>query len=236
MDPQQNINPVTVESAHTEQIDFIHRVFAWMCAGLVITAVTAYFVSLNPSLVEIFVGQIYTFYAILIIEVLAVVYLVKAISKMSSTQAGVIFILFSLFNGLTFSVIFLIYEISSIGNVFIITAGTFGLMAFYGYFTKRDLTTVGNIALFGLMGLILASIVNIFARSSQTDLILAYVGVVIFVALTAYDMQKIKSLNIIGDEGTDADKKEAIMGALTLYLDFINLFLKLLRILGKRRR
>ena len=235
MEPKQKKEPTTVESAQIEQASFIHRVFGWMCAGLTVTAITAYYISATPALAEFFIGQSLTFYIILIVELFAVIYLTKAIKNISSTQAGVIFLLYSLFNGFTFSVIFLIYDIGSIGRVFIITAGTFGFMALYGYFTKRDLTTVGNLAFFGLVGLIIASVVNLFSRSSQADLILAYIGVIIFIALTAYDMQKIKLLNVIGNADSDGDKKEAIMGALALYLDFINLFLKLLRIFGKRR-
>ncbi len=235
MEPQQNIQPVIENDIQQESTQFMTKVFGWMCAGLAMTGVTAYYVSVSPALAHFFIGQQATFYALLIIELLAVIFLTRGVGHMSARQAGGVFLLYSLLNGLTFSVIFLIYDISSIGRVFAITAGTFGAMALYGYVTKRDLTTVGNLAFFGLIGLVIASITNLFIQSTRADLILAYIGVAIFVALTAYDVQKIKNMNIIGNAGTDQDKKESIMGALTLYLDFINLFLKLLRILGKRR-
>jgi FtsH-binding integral membrane protein len=147
----------------------------------------------------------------------------------------VAFIIYSIVSGLTLSVIFLVYTIASIIATFFITAGVFGAMSAYGYFTKRDLTTMGNLLIMALLGLIIASVVNLFYFNSLLDWVITYAGVVIFVGLTAYDTQKIKNGNIIGNAGTDEDKKEAIMGALTLYLDFINLFLKLLRIFGKKK-
>ncbi len=206
-----------------------------MSLGLAITAITAHFVSNSPFVLEILFGNRIVFYIVLIVEVVVVVSLVGAVKKLSSAQVGIVFLLYSLLNGITFSVIFLIYDIRSIGQVFIITAVTFGAFALYGYSTKRDLSTVGGLAMFGLFGLIIASVVNLFLQSSKTDFILSCIAVAIFVVLTAYDMQKIKAINIIGNANTDTHKKESIMGALVLYLDFINLFLSLLRILGKRK-
>jgi hypothetical protein len=140
-----------------------------------------------------------------------------------------------LLNGLTLSVLFLAYTSASIGFTFLITAGTFAGMSIYGYFTKRDLTSIGNLLFMALIGLVLATVVNWFLRSEMVYWITTYAGIVIFVGLTAYDTQKIKEMNIIGNEGTDEDRKEAIIGALTLYLDFINLFIYLLRIFGDRK-
>ena len=157
------------------------------------------------------------------------------VKKVSSATASVIFLLYAFLNGVTFSLIFVVYTQSSIALTFFVTAGMFGLTALYGYVTKRDLTTVGSIAMMALFGLILASIANIFLNNETVYWITTYAGILIFVALTAYDMQKIKEIDLTGNEGTDDHKKEAIMGALTLYLDFINLFIKLLRIFGKRK-
>jgi uncharacterized protein len=130
--------------------------------------------------------------------------------------------------------IFVLYTATSIASTFFVTAGTFGAMSMYGYFTKRDLTKMGSLLMMALIGLIIASVVNMFMASSTLYWITTYAGILIFVGLVAYDTQKIKEMNIIGNEGTDEDRKEAIMGALALYLDFINLFLYLLRLLGRR--
>lgn len=157
------------------------------------------------------------------------------VKKVSSTTASIIFLLYAFLNGVTFSLIFVVYTQSSIALTFFVTAGMFGLTALYGYVTKRDLTTVGSIAIMALFGLILASISNIFLNNETIYWVTTYAGILIFVALTAYDMQKIKEIDLAGNDGTDDHKKEAIMGALTLYLDFINLFIKLLRIFGKRK-
>jgi FtsH-binding integral membrane protein len=181
-------------------------------------------------------GNKLVFYGLLLGELALVFSLVGFIKKMPSSVATVMFVLYSFVTGLTLSVIFLVYEISSIGFVFLLTAGMFGVMSVYGYVTKKDLTGVGSIMIMALIGVIIASIANFFLNSSVLDWILSFISVIIFTALTAYDTQKIKKMNVLGNEGSDEDKKEAIMGALSLYLDFINLFLNLLRLFGKRRR
>jgi FtsH-binding integral membrane protein len=145
------------------------------------------------------------------------------------------FFLYAIINGVTLSVIFFAFTADSIFYVFLIAASMFMAMAAYGYYTKKDLTSWGSLLMMGVIGLLVAGIVNIFLRSDLFGMVTSSIGVLIFVGLTAYDTQKIKELNVIGNEGTDDDKKEAIMGALTLYLDFINLFLYLLRLLGNRR-
>jgi hypothetical protein len=219
-----------------DQIAFIHRVYAWMCGGLVITAFIAYWVGNSATLKHFILGNMFIFYGLMIVELIAVIFLASMVHKISATLAAVVFLLYAALNGFTLSIIFLLYTISSIGSVFIITAGIFGGMSIYGYVTKKDLTTIGNFAIMGLLGLILAMIVNIFLQNNMVSFILSCIGVVIFVLLTAYDTQKLKWLYSIGrTEGNDGEKKEAINGALTLYLDFINLFLDLLRILGKRK-
>ena len=154
---------------------------------------------------------------------------------MSASLATGVFMLYAGLNGLTFSLIFLTYTTSSITSAFLVTAGTFGAMSLYGYTTKKDLTSWGSFLFMGLIGIIIASLVNLFMQSEMIYWITTYAGVLIFVGLTAYDTQKIKEMNIIGNEGTEEDHKEAIIGALTLYLDFINLFLMILRIMGDRR-
>jgi uncharacterized protein len=215
--------------------DFIRRTYAWMCGGLVVTAIVAFAVAATPALIDFFIGNIWVFYGLIVVELIAVFYLAIAAQKISAALAGGIFLLYAMLNGVTFSLIFLIYTASSIGLTFLITAGTFGGMSLYGYFTKRDLTTVGNIALMALFGLIIASVVNLFLSNEVIYWVTTYAGVLIFVALTAYDTQKLKKLYLVGESTVGGERKEAIVGALTLYLDFINLFLLLLRIFGGQR-
>ena len=154
---------------------------------------------------------------------------------MSANTATAVFIGYSALNGLTLAAIFMIYTATSIASTFLITAGTFAALSAFGYYTKRDLTKMGSLLYMALIGLIIASVVNMFLHSSTLQWITSVAGILIFTGLVAYDTQKIKAMNIIGNEGTDEDRKEAILGALTLYLDFINLFLYMLRFLGNRR-
>jgi FtsH-binding integral membrane protein len=165
----------------------------------------------------------------------AVAGLALRIERMSPAVAGGIFLAYSALNGLTFSVIFAVYTTASIAGAFVVTSVMFAALAAFGWTTKRDLSAIGSIAFMALIGLIVASLVNIFWANSTLYWITTYAGVAIFSALTAYDMQKIKKLNVRGNTGTDDDKREAILGALALYLDFINLFLFFLRIFGRSR-
>lgn len=206
-----------------------------MSVALIITGLVAIWTASNAALMGFLLEGQWTFIGLIILEFVLVAYLVLWIKNMSSQMAALVFILYSMVNGFTLSVIFLIYTADSIASTFFITAGTFAVMSAYGYFTKSDLSRLGNILLMGLMGLIIASVVNVFFQDETLYWITTYAGVLIFTGLIAYDTQKLKELNIIGNEGTDEDRKEAIIGALTLYLDFINLFLKLLRILGRRK-
>lgn len=228
-------NTQIAADAAAEQARFMTKVYGWMCLALVVTGYVALWTSSNASMMEALIGNKFLFYGLIIAEFICVAVLVSVVQRISSALATLLFLLYAAMNGFTFSVIFLVFTMDSIGQTFFITAGTFGIMSAYGYFTKRDLTSMGSLATMGLMGIVLASLVNLWLNSDTVYWVTTYIGVVVFVALTAYDTQKIKNLNIIGNEGTEEDRKESIIGALTLYLDFINLFLMLLRLFGRRR-
>lgn len=230
-----NQNSITLEQIAAENQRYMVKVYSWMCLAMIITGSIAMYTASNDTLMNIISGSKWIFFGLIILEFVAVGILVKLINKMTPAVATLIFILYSLFNGLTLSFIFKIYTSESIASTFFVTAGTFGVMSIYGYTTKTDLSKWGNILFMGLIGLIIASLVNYLMQSAMLYWITTGVGVIIFVALTAYDTQKIKNANIIGNEGTGDDHKESIMGALILYLDFINLFLYLLRIFGRRK-
>lgn len=214
---------------------FFVKVYGWMSVALIITGLVAVWASSNQTITRIILDNEYVFVSLLVFEFLLVMFLVGWIKKISSQTATLILILYAGLNGLTLSVIFLVFTTDSIASTFFITAGTFAIMSVYGYFTKTDLTNLGNLLLMALFGLILSTIINIFFQNELLYWITTFAGILIFIGLIAYDTQKIKKLNIIGNEGKDEDKKESIMGALTLYLDFINLFLDLLRLFGKRK-
>lgn len=230
-----NPNSITLEQISAENQRYMVKVYSWMCLAMIITGGVAMYTASSDVLMNMVFGNNYVFIGLIILEFVAVGVLVGLINKMTASIATFIFIVYSVFNGLTLSAIFTIYTSESIASTFFITAGTFGAMSLYGYLTKTDLTRWGNLFFMALIGLIIASIVNYFMQSTMLYWITTCAGVLIFTGLTAYDTQKIKNTNIIGNEGTDQDHKEAIMGALTLYLDFINLFLYLLRIFGRRR-
>lgn len=214
---------------------FFQKVYTWMCAGLVISGITAYMVANNQAWAEFFLANQVTFIVTLLVELGLVIWLSAGIKKMSAQTAVFSFLLYSFTSGLTLSVIFLAYTAESINTTFFITAGMFGVISLYGYATKADLSRTGQIAFMGLIGLIIASIVNMFMNNPQVDYIISIVGVLIFTALTAYDTQKIKQFALGVEQGSEQESKAAIIGALTLYLDFINLFLYLLRFFGKRK-
>ena len=226
---------ISVEQIKTEQSNFIAKVYGWMSLALVITGLVAKWVASSPALIDLFIGNDFIFYGLLIAQLICVGYLSARINKMSAQTALIIFIAFAALNGVTAATIFMVFTNESIASVFLVTAGTFGVMSLYGYNTKKDLTKIGNLALMALVGLIIASIVNMFYDNSTFYLISTFAGILVFVALVAYDTQKIKQMNLIGNEGTESDKKEAILGALTLYLDFANLFQYFLRIFGQQK-
>jgi FtsH-binding integral membrane protein len=230
-----NSTTIALSAVEAEQQRFITKVYGWMCAALIVTGLVGMYTASSQAMINLIFGSRLIFFGLIILELFMVAYLVMAVQKMTATTAMWVFLGYSALNGVTLSSIFLVFTAESLASTFFITAGTFGLMSAYGYFTKKDLTNIGNLSIMALLGLILASLINLFFRSPLLYWVTTYVGILIFVALTAYDTQKIKALNIIGNEGTDEDKKEAIIGALTLYLDFINLFLLLLRLFGRRR-
>ena len=229
------LRTMSTDAVAAEQQRFMVRVYNWMTAGLGITGFLAFYVSQNETMLRIITGNPIVPIVLIVAQLGLVIYLSGWVQKMTASQATGIFMLYAGLTGLTFSFIFITYTMTSIASTFFVTAGTFGAMSFYGYTTKKDLTSWGSFLFMGLIGIIIASVVNMFLKSEMMYWITTYAGVLIFVGLTAYDTQKIKEMNILGNEGTDEDTKEAIIGALRLYLDFINLFLMLLRIMGDRR-
>ena len=213
----------------------MRKVYTWMALALVITGFTAYGVAHSPALMTVIFTNKLLFWGLIIAE-LALVFVVSGmINRLSLTTATLLFILYSIINGATLSMIFLAYSTSVITKTFFITAGMFACMSFFGYSTKRDLSGIGRILFRALIGIIIATIVNLFVKSSGFDLIITYLGVFIFVGLTAWDTQKIKQMLMMADGMDESVQKIALMGALSLYLDFINLFLYLLRIFGGNR-
>lgn len=213
----------------------MRKVFVWMTLALAITGITAYGVASTPSLIMAILGNKALFWGLIIAELVLVFSVSGAINRLSLSTATLLFVLYSVVNGATLSVIFLAFSMTAIVKTFLITAGTFGVMALVGYTTKTDLTSMGKLLFMALLGLIIATVVNMFVRSSGFDLILSYVGVLIFVGLTAYDTQKIKHLLQLAPDAGEHMQKLALLGALTLYLDFVNLFLYLLRIFGNNK-
>ena len=214
----------------------MRKVYVWMALALVVSGLTAYYVAGSEQMLMAIFGNQITFWVLAIAEFGLVIGLTAALKKLSFPVAAIMFLLFSILNGVTLSAIFVVYTLSSIATTFFVTAGTFAAMAFIGYTTKKDLTKIGGILLMALIGLIIASVVNIFLKNSMMDIVISAIGVLIFVGLTAYDAQKIKEMMLdCGTEVNDFTQKLAVFGALSLYLDFINLFLYLLRFLGKQR-
>ena len=221
-------------SVQTAQVSLMKSLYLWMSIALAVTGITAMVVDASYSLQQLLFGGRYTFLVLAIAEVALVIYLTARITRMSFATAMVSFLAYSFLNGLTLSVIFLAYTKASIASTFFVTAGTFAAMSLYGYFTKKDLSSWGNIFFMALIGLIIASVVNIFWANSTLYWVITYAGVLIFVGLTAYDTHRIKQV-LANQEINESTQKLALLGALTLYLDFINMFLYLLRIFGDRR-
>lgn len=213
----------------------MRKVFVWMTLALAITGLTAYGVATSPTILSLIFSSKVTFFGLIIAEFALVFAISGAINRLSLSTATLMFILYSVINGATLSSIFFAFSVATIGKVFFITAGTFGAMALVGYTTKTDLTSMGKLLFMALLGIIIASVVNMFVASSGLDLILSYVGVLVFVGLTAYDTQKIKQMCQAAPDAGESAQKLALIGALSLYLDFINLFLYLLRIFGNNR-
>jgi hypothetical protein len=223
-------NPAVVATS-----SFFPRVYGWMTAGLGLTALAAIFTLSSPTLLQAIFGNRLVFYALIIAELGLVIGLSAAINRISAGTAKMMFLLYSALSGVTFSAIFLVYTESSIASTFFVAAGTFGAMSLYGMVTRRDLTGWGSFLFMGLIGIIIASVVNIFLQSAMVTWVVSCVGVLVFVGLTAYDTQKLKRMAAAGFADDEARQKATILGALTLYLDFINLFLMMLRLMGNRR-
>ena len=216
--------------------EFIRSVYNWMAIGLALTGFIAYYVASTPALLNLILGNQILFFGLIIAE-LALVFTISArVHRMQPSTATALFVLYSALNGATLSFIFILYTRASIASTFFVCAATFIACSIYGWTTKRDLTSMGGFLMMGLIGIIIASLVNLFIRSSAMHMIISYIGVLVFVGLTAYDTQNLKAMAVSqpADVGAGAIRKGAILGALKLYLDFINLFLMLLRILGNR--
>lgn len=223
-------------AAKAAQSALFRSVYLWMTLALAITGFTAMYIAKSYTFLEMIAQNSMMFWGLLIAEIGLVMYLSARIQRISFTTATLLFIAYSIVNGLTLSILFMVYTMSSIATTFFITAGTFGAMALFGYITKKDLTRIGSLCGMAVIGLIIAMIVNMFLHNSMMDMVISGIGVLVFVGLTAYDSQKIKQM-LTGNniEINETTQKIALMGALTLYLDFINLFIYLLRLFGDRK-
>lgn len=231
---QRSYNEMPIEMSEAFPA-LMRKVYVWMSLALLITGMTAYYVATNQVIMNAILTSRVLLYGLFAVELALVIIVSAAINRLSVLTATLMFLLYSVLNGATLSVIFLVYQLSSIATVFFITAGTFGTMALIGYTTKKDLSSIGRILTMSLIGLVIATLVNIFIKSDGLTMILSYIGVLVFVGLTAWDSQKIKRMLLQATDVNEVTKKIALLGALTLYLDFVNLFLYLLRIFGKRR-
>ena len=228
--------PSLVGQYELRQRTVLQQVYAWMAGGLTITGLVALWAAQSSFFLNLLARNPGMMFGLVIAQLVVVLGLSFGIGRMSATVAMGAFVLYAALNGLTMSVIFLIYTAESIGATFLVTAGMFAGISLYGYTTKRDLSGMGSFLVMALIGVILASLVNFFLKSTALYWVITYVGILVFVGLTAYDTQKIKrmSATLDGNNDTLMLKRVVIMGALTLYLDFVNMFLFLLRIFGRR--
>lgn len=232
MRPETYSSPVSLVRENA----LLRSVYNWMMVGLFTSGLAAYFTISNDFMMNLIYGNSFVVWILMLGELGLVFAISGAVRNMTSSTASLLFLLFSFLNGLTLSSIFLVYTARSITSVFLVAGVTFGVTSFYGYVTKRDLTSIGHFLFMGLIGIVIASVVNIFWQNSMFDLLLSYVGVLIFVGLTAYDTQRIKQMGAaMGGSENEQFGRLAVVGALSLYLDFVNLFLMLLRIFGRER-
>jgi len=217
--------------------EFMRGVYAWMAAGLGITALLAVSVASSPALIQLIFGTPGVPLVLIIAQLVVVFVLAGRVNRMAASTATALFLVYSALTGVTLSTIFLVYAAATIASAFAVSAGMFLAMSIYGHITKRDLTSLGSFMFMGLIGIILASVVNMFLHSEGLNMALSYIGVFVFLGLTAYDTQRLKDMGL-NAAGNDAAvvRKASILGALSLYLDFINLFLMLLRIFAGNRR
>lgn len=213
----------------------MRNVYVWMTMALAVTGLTAFYVASTPELLYAVFSSKFAFWGLFIAELAVVMVLTSCIKKLSFPVAAVMMAAYSILNGVTLSVVFIVYTLSSIASTFFITAGTFAAMAVAGYTTNKDMTKIGGILFMALIGLVIALVVNMFLGSSLMDYIISGFGVLIFTGLTAYDANKIKAMLMQCDRVDNDTQKIALLGSLSLYLDFVNLFLYLLRFLGNRK-
>jgi len=234
-DNRQAAYPLSQEAIQAST-KFLTKVFNWMAVGLGLTAALAFIVANSEAAQQLIFGNKIIFYGLIFGELGMVLYLSARIEKISPLLATALFLLYSALNGVTLSAVLLAYTATSVATTFVVTGGMFAAMAVYGTVTKKDLTGMGSFMFMGLIGIIIASVVNMFLHSPAMDWVISAIGVIVFTGLTAYDIQKISRYgsSVMGNEG-GVIRKGAIMGALSLYLDFINLFLSLLRLMGDRR-
>lgn len=224
------------QSVSISNSTYMSQIYIWMTLGLALTGVIAMLVADSVSIRQVVFGNTFTFIILIVLQFGLVIGLSAAINKLSGGMATLLFLLYSAISGVTFSSIFLVYTTESISTAFFTSAGMFLLMSVYGTVTKRDLTSLGSFLFMGLIGIIIASIVNIFLKNSTMSLVISCIGVIIFTGLTAYDTQKLRRLgNEIDLNDSNTVRKMVILGALTLYLDFINLFLMLLQLFGGKK-
>lgn len=236
MEDKNVVNYTSTASRPAAFAALMRDVHAWMALALSLTGLMAMFVVQQPQLVQLIFANRFVFYGLLLAEVGLVMYLSACLMEMSFAKAGILFVLYSILNGATLSCVFFVYTTESIAVTFFVTAGMFGALALLGTFIKRDLSSFGRFLYMALIGLIIASVVNLFFASSTLYWITTYAGVFIFIGLTVYDTKKIRELlYLYGEERNEESMKMALIGSLQLYLDFINLFLYLLRIFGRRR-
>ncbi|MBQ7193016.1 MAG: Bax inhibitor-1/YccA family protein [Synergistaceae bacterium] len=233
----ENYAPYIAGTDSLEAVNTLFRkVYQYMAVGLILTSLTAWLTASNPSMTRIFLGSAVPLIIVAVAEIGLVIYLSAAISRLSASTALMLFCVYSVLNGITCSSVLLVYTNDSVYSAFLSTAGMFGVMSLYGLYTKRDLTGLGSFLRMGLFGLIIAMVINIFVGSTMAETVISVMGIIIFMGLTAYDTAKIKELaEGAGMSGDEAVGKIAVIGALALYLDFINLFLYLIRLFGKRR-
>lgn len=226
----------SVQRSLEERItNYMSMVYGFMALAFGITAATAYYVSITPSIYKPIFASPWIVFGVFLIQILFVVALTILLPKLSFSVALLLFFGYAISLGLTLSVIFLRFQMSSIYLAFFISAGMFAAMAIYGYFTRTDLTSIGNLLFMALFGLLIGLLVNLFLKSSMFDVFLSALGVIIFTGLIAYDSQRIKQIGRLMLAGGNAESKVAIFGALTLYLDFVNLFLYMLTLVGRKR-
>ena len=225
--------PLVGADAQLRQSSFLGQVYAWMTAGLLVTSAVASYAASAPIVLNLIYGNPFTIWLLFLAQIGLVIGLSAAIDRLAPVSAAVLFIAYAALNGLTLSAIFLVYTYTSIAQAFLATAATFLVMSLYGSTTKRDLSTVGNLLVMALIGLLIGSLINLFWANSALYWVLTYLGIAIFIGLTAWDTQQIKRLIQQAQDDTTA-RRLAIIGALKLYLDFINLFVLLLRIFGSR--